>query len=774
MQFGIGQPVARTEDPKFLMGQGQYVDDIRIPNTAMGFVLRCPYPHAEIKSIDCTEAKAASGVLLVLTGMDANAENIGEIHCHVPPMAFGANPTPTPSHPILARGRARCVGDPVAFIVATTLSEARDAAELINVDYASLPSVGSTLDAVKTEAPLVWQDNPNNIWFEMDRGDAAKTEMAFSKAEYVVKAHLHHNRISANAMEPRAALADYSSARGEWTIYMSSQGTHQHKTTFSEIFKKPATAFRILAPDVGGGFGMKNGVFPEDALVAWATMKLGRPVKWTGERAESLVSDTHARDAECDSEMALDKNGKILAIRVLADYGIGAYLSASAPVPACIGSMVYQNVYEYEAMHIHIRTVFSNTTWTGPYRGAGRPEAVYVVERLLDIAAEKIGIDPIEIRQRNYIQKNKMPFTTLIPTVYDSGDFSGITNHAAEMADIEGFPDRKIDAARRGKLRGMGACSFIDFAAPFNDRMEIRFDDTGSVTVVAGTHSHGQGHQTVYAQMIHSWLGIPFDKIRLVQGDSDKVTFGRGTYGSRSMTIGGSALRLAADKIIQKAKKIAAHVLESAEEDIEFIDGNLAVTGTDKSMHICDMVPMSYMPMGWPAHLGIGLEAEATWTPETGPNWPNGTHFSEVEIDPDTGFVQLVRHIAVNDSGEVINPLLLAGQVHGGVAQGIGQALLEDVTYDDQGQILSGSFLDYTMPRADDLPMIETSDFVEACQTNPLGVKGGGESGTVGSIPAAVNAVIDALSEFGIKDIEMPVTPLKIWRAIHGEKQTNG
>ncbi len=770
MQFGVGQPVPRTEDPKFLMGQGQYVDDIRLPHTAVGYVLRSPHPHAKVNAVNAEAAKAAPGVVLVLTGADAEAQGLGTLHCHVPPMAFGGPPSPTPAHPILARDRVRCVGDPVAFVVAETLAQAQDAAEMIEIDYEALPAVGSTRDAVKDGAPLVWDENAGNLWFEMDRGDAEATEAAFAKAAHVVKADLHHNRISANAMEPRAALSEYSSARGEWTIYMSSQGTHQHRPTFGEIFHQPATAFRVIAPDVGGGFGMKNGVFPEDAMCAWAARELGRPVKWTADRSESLVSDTHGRDAETDSEMALDENGRILAIRVKADYGVGAYLSASAPVPACIGSMVYQNVYEYDAMHIRIRVVFSNTTWTGPYRGAGRPEAVYVVERLLDIAADEMGIDPVEIRQRNYIAKDRMPFTTLIPTVYDSGDFSGITDHAAEVADIAGFESRKAESAARGKLRGLGTCSFIDFASPFNDRMEIRFDDTGAVTVVAGTHSHGQGHQTVYAQMIHSWLGVPFEKIRLVQGDSDKVTYGRGTYGSRSMTIGGSALKLAADKIIEKAKKIAAHVLEAAEEDIEFADGNLTVAGTDKSIHICDMAPMAYMPMGWPGELGLGLEAEATWTPETGPNWPNGTHFSEVEIDPDTGFVELVRHVAVNDSGEVINPLLLGGQVHGGIAQGIGQALMEDVTYDADGQILAGSFLDYCMPRADDLPMIETSDFVEACQTNPLGVKGGGESGTVGSIAAAINAIVDALSEYGVKDIDMPATPLRVWQAIQQGK----
>ena len=771
MQFGIGQPVPRTEDPKFLMGQGQYVDDIVLPHTVPGYVLRSPHAHARIRSIDTAAAKAAPGVLLVLTGEDRESEGLGTIHCHIPPMAFGGPPSPTPEHPIIVKDIARCVGDPVAFVVAETLSQAKDAAELIEIDYEILPAVGSTRAAVKDGAPQVWPENKGNLWFQMARGDAAATDAAFAKAKHVVKADIHHNRISANAMEPRASLAEFRSGRGQWNIYMSTQGAHMHRSTYGEIFHKPATAFHVIAPDVGGGFGMKGGVFPEDAMCAWASMKLGRPVKWTGERTESLVSDTHGRDAECLSEMALDANGKILAIRVLADYGLGAYLSSSAPVPACIGSMVYPNVYNFEAMHIRIRVVFSNTTWVGPYRGAGRPEAIYVVERLLDLAADQMGIDPVEIRKRNYIPTDKMPFTTLVPTVYDSGDFKGLAEHAVKAADLGGFAARKADSAKRGLLRGIGTCSFIDFASPFNDRMEIRFDETGAVTIVSGVHSHGQGHQTSFAQMVHTWLGVPFDRISFVQGDTDKVTYGRGTYGSRSMTIGGSALKLAADKIIEKAKKIAAHVLEAAEEDIEFKEGKLSVAGTDKSIHICDMVPMSYMPMGWPGHLGMGLEAEATWTPERGPNWPNGTHFAEVEVDPETGKVDLVRHVAVNDSGEVINPLLLAGQVHGGVAQGVGQALFEDIAYDDGGQMLSGSFMDYTMPRADDLPMFETVDYVEACKTNPLGVKGGGESGTVGATPAVMNAIVDALTELGIDDLEMPATPLKVWQAIRNARK---
>ena len=766
MKYGIGQPVPRTEDPRFLRGQGRYVDDHHLPNQAIGYVLRSPHSHARIDGIDTSAAVKVPGVVAVLTAEDLKSDGLGELHCHVPPMAFGGPVTPTPTRPILAGDRVRCVGDPVAFVVAETLAAARDGAEAVLVDYAALPAAGSTADAVIDGAPLVWDENPGNIWFEMDLGDKDETDAAFARAAHMIRADFHNNRISANAMEPRATLAEYRAAEDSFTIWMSSQGTHQHRAPFAGIFGMPAGAFRIIAPDVGGGFGMKNNIFPEDALCAWAARRLNRPVKWTSERSEALVSDTHGRDAECRGEMALDEQGRILALRVDADYGLGAYLSDSAPVCACIGAMVYPNVYAYEAMHVHIRAVFSHTNWTGPYRGAGRPEAVYVVERLLDMAAVKLGVDPVQLRMLNYVPEEDLPYTTAVPTVIDSGDFAGLNIHASKIAKLEDFEARKTESRARGKLRGIGVCSFIDFASPFNDRMEIRFDETGGVTVVAGTHSHGQGHQTSYAQMIHSWLGVPFDRIRFVQGDTASVSFGRGTYGSRSMTIGGSALRAAADKIIDKAKRIAAHLLEAAAEDIEFDAGQLTVTGTDRTIHICELVPQTFMPMGWPADLGVGLEAEASWTPEQGPNWPNGTHFAEVEIDLETGEVELVRHVAVNDSGEVINPLLLGGQVHGGVAQGVGQALVEDMTYDSDGQVLAGSFMDYCMPRADDLPMFETSDFVAACKTNPLGVKGGGESGTVGATPAVINAIVNALSDYGISDIEMPATPGRVWAAL--------
>ena len=492
MKYGIGQPVPRTEDPRFLRGQGRYVDDLQLPNQAIGYVLRSPHSHARINGIDISVAAKIPGVVAVLTGQDVKADGLGELHCHVPPMAFGGPMTFTPARPILADDRVRCLGEPVAFVVAESLALARDAAEAVSVDYTALPAAGSTADAVAEGASLVWEESPGNIWFEMDMGDKDATDAAFARAAHVISADIHNNRISANPIEPRATLAEYRVAEDNFTIWMSSQGTHQHRAPFAGIFGMPAGAFRIIAPDVGGGFGMKNNIFPEDALCAWAARRLNRPVKWTAERAEALVSDTHGRDAECRGEMALDERGRILALRVRADYGLGAYLSDSAPVSACIGATVYPNVYVYEAMHVHIRTVFSHTNWTGPYRGAGRPEAVYVVERLLDMAAAELRIDPVEIRMRNYVPENDLPYTTAVPTVIDSGDFTGLNIHASEIAKLEEFEARKAESLARGKLRGIGVCSFIDFAAPFNDRMEIRFDETGGVTVVAGTHSHGQ------------------------------------------------------------------------------------------------------------------------------------------------------------------------------------------------------------------------------------------------------------------------------------------
>ena len=771
VKFGIGQPVPRTEDPKFLKGQGQYVDDLNLHNQCHGYVLRSPHAHARIASIDTAAAKAAPGVLEVLIGKDVEEAGLGGIPCHVMPMAFGGPMAKQIAHPILARDTVRHVGDLVAFVVAETLEQAKDAAELIEVDYEIQPAVTSTAAAHEAGAPQVWDDVDNNVWFEMERGDKAAADAAFEKAAHVTKLTLYNNRLSANAMEPRTSIADYKSAGDHTTLYIASQGAHALRPTLAEtIFHKSANKFRVVCPDVGGGFGMKNGVFPENALVCWAAQRLARPVRWTADRSESLLSDTHGRDAYCDAEMAFDGDGKILGLRVKANHNLGAYLSEAAAVPSVLGSMMYPGVYDFSGLHVSIRSVFTHTTWTGPYRGAGRPESIYVVERLMDKAARELNIDPAELRRRNFIPADAMPYQTPVMTIYDSGKFDVALDKCLDMSDWNEFEARRAESQSNGKLRGRGLTYFIEVASPFNDRMEIRFDDTANVTVVAGTHSHGQGHETVYAQMVSEWLGVPFENVRLVQGDTDTVSYGRGTFGSRSMAIGGSALKDAADKVIEKATRMAAHMLEAAEADIEFAEGTFTVAGTDKSIGIEDIARASHAPMGWPAELGIGLEAQGSFTPP-GPNWPNGCHVAEVEIDPDTGEVEIVRYTAVDDSGLIINPLLYEGQIHGGIAQGIGQALCEDLRYDAaSGQVLSGSFMDYCMPRADDMPSFDLGEAPDPAKTNTLGVKGGGESGTVAATPTVIHAIIDALASHGVTDIEMPATPLRVWQAIQGGK----
>jgi carbon-monoxide dehydrogenase large subunit len=768
MKFGIGQPVPRTEDPRFLKGSGRYTDDFAPAGLAYGYVLRSPHAHARIKSIDTAKAKAAPGVLLVLTGADARAEKLGVLPCGAPPIAFGG---PLKAfmglHPVLPHDVVRHVGDPVAFVVAETLHQARDAAELIKIDYQELPAAIVTDQAAKPGAPLVWEGAPSNIWFAMERGDKAKTDAAFQNAAHVVSLHIVNNRLSANSMEPRNSLGLYDAAMRRSTLYSSSQVPHKMRSVLAgAVFHEPEINFRVVAADVGGGFGMKGGVYPEDVLVLWAARKLNRPVKWSPERAEAIVSDSHGRDCVSEASLALDKDGKFIGLRVTTDYAQGAYLTASAGVPAGLGSMAYTNVYNIPAAHISLRAVYTHTTPTGPYRGAGKPEAIYVMERLVDKAARELKIDPAELRRRNYITEKSVPYQTPLMLVHDSANYEAVMNMALEHADMKGFAKRKAESKRNGKLRGRGLCYFMEISGPFSDRMEIRFDENANVTVVAGTHSHGQGHETVYAQMITEWLGVDFSTVRLIQGDTDQVGYGRGTYGSRSMTIGGSALKNAADVLIEKGKKMAAHVLEAAPGDIEFAEGTFKVAGTDKSIRLVDLAKRSFAPVMWPAELGVGLEAVGTFTPNRS-NFANGCHICEVEVDPETGAVTLDRYLGVDDSGVIINPLLFEGQIHGGLAMGIGQALLEKVEFDStSGQPLSGSFMDYGMPRAEHFPTFELHELPDRCRNNPIGVKGAGESGTVAAPPTIINAIVDALQDYGVTDVEMPATPIRVWRAI--------
>jgi carbon-monoxide dehydrogenase large subunit len=768
MKFGIGQPVPRTEDPRFLKGSGRFTDDFAPPHVAYGYVLRSPHAHARIKSIDVAKAKISPGVLLVLTGADVKADGLGTLPCGAPPIAFGGPLKVFMGlQSILAQERVRHVGDPVAFVVADTLHQARDAAELIRIDYEELPAAIVTDLAAKPGAPPVWDGAPSNIWFAMERGDKAATDAAFAKAARVVSLKVVNNRLSANSMETRTSLGLHDAASKRSTLYSSSQVPHRLRATLAgAIFHEPEINFRAVAADVGGGFGMKGGVFPEDALVVWAARKTNRPVKWVSERAEAILSDTHGRDCVSEASLALDTSGKFLGLRVSTDYAQGAYLSASAGVPAGLGSMAYTNVYVIPAAHISLRAVYTHTTATGPYRGAGKPEAIYVMERLVDQAAREMNIDPAELRRRNYITASAVPYKTPTMLVHDSANYEAVMDMALEAADLKGFAKRRSDSKKNGKLRGRGMCYFMEICGPFNDRMEIRFDENATVTVVSGTHSHGQGHETVYAQMVSEWLGVDFSSVRMIQGDTDQVGFGRGTYGSRSMTIGGSALKNAADVLIEKAKKMAAHVLEASAGDLSFAEGKFTVVGTDKAIRLVDLVKRSFAPVGWPAEFGVGLEAVGTFSP-TRPNFANGCHICEVEVDPDTGQVKLVRYTGVDDSGVIINPLLFEGQIHGGLAMGIGQALLEKVEYEPQsGQPLSGSFMDYCMPRAEHFPPFDMHELPDRCRSNPIGVKGAGESGTVGAPPTIINAIVDALKDYGVTEVEMPATPARVWRAM--------
>jgi carbon-monoxide dehydrogenase large subunit len=776
MKFGIGQPVPRTEDPRFLKGRGRYVDDIQPPNLAHGFVLRSPHAHARIGSVDASQARRAPGVLAVLTGSDARADGLGLLPCTAPPIAFGGPAKAFMAlHPILAGDRVRFVGDPVAFVVAETLHQARDAAELIRIDYEPLPAIASTGEAHKAGAPQVWQDAPANTWFAMDRGDKALTDAAFARAAHVVSLRIVNNRLSANSMEGRTALAEYDPTNGKTTLHTSTQQPHKVRAGLAgAVFHEPEMKFRVVSPDVGGGFGMKGGVFPEDALVAWAARKTwaahttGRPVKWVAERSEGIMSDTHGRDSVSEAALALDKDGKFIGLRVATNYCQGAYLTPSAGVPAGMGSMAYTNVYDIPAAHIALRAVYTNTTPVGPYRGAGKPESIYVMERLVDKAAAEMAIDPIELRRRNLIRPAAVPYKTPLVLVHDSANYEAVMDMAVEAADWNGYARRKAESKKRDLLRGRGVAYFMEICGPFNDRMEIRFDENGSVTVVAGTHSHGQGHETVYAQMVSEWLGVDFHSVRMIQGDTDQVAFGRGTYGSRSMTIGGSALKCAADVLIEKAKKMAGHVLEASAGDIAFADGRFTVVGTDKAIGLVELARKSYAPVGWPSEFGLGLEAVGTFTP-TRSNFANGCHVCEVEVDPDTGDVRIDRYIGVDDSGVIINPLLFEGQIHGGLAMGIGQALLEHVAYDpESGQNLSASFMDYCMPKAGHFSSFDMHELPDRCRSNPIGVKGAGESGTVGAPPTVINAIVDALRERGVTDVPMPATPMRVWQAMQG------
>jgi carbon-monoxide dehydrogenase large subunit len=767
-EFAIGQPVPREEDPRLLTGGGEFLDDVNLRDQAWGYVLRSPYAAAEIRSIDTRAAKQSPGVLAVLTGEDWAAEGYGGLPCEDNTKKKpDGSPMHHPTWPALAHDRVRLVGDHVAFIVAETQMQARDAAELIEVDYAPLPSVANVEDAVADGAPAVWADCPDNVCFVEQKGDAAAVEAAFAKADHVVSQKVVNNRVTAVAMEPRGCLGDYDARRDRYTIYTGLQNPHPLRYQIArQVFDIPETSVRVIPGDVGGSFGMRGGTYNELLLVLWASRIVGWPVKWRCDRSEGFMSDTHGRDNVSEVELALDSDGNFLALRVKTLASMGAYLGIRGPRPPTNNLGTIAGVYRTPAVHVSITGVFTNTVSTNPYRGSGAPEAAYVGERLIDIAAQRLGMDPVEIRQKNSVTPDQMPWTNALGFTYDCGDFPGNMDKAMEAADYAGFEARRAEAAARGRLRGFGFSNTVKkTSSPYPESCSIRFDPSGTVLLIMGTISHGQGHETVFKQIVCDRLGIEPSTIRYIQGDTDIVTYGRGTFNSRSMSIGGSAVQLACEKTIEKARRIASHLMEAAEADIEFADGTFTVSGTDRTIAFLDVAAAAFRPADLPPDIEPGLNEIGTFAPQYW-NWPTGVQVCELEIDPDTGETDIVNFVCVDDVGTVVNPLLLKAQMHGGIVQGIGQALMEDIAYDAEGQLLSGSLMDYCMPRADDLCYMDIISAPTTTASNLIGAKGGGESGPTGALPATINAVVDALEPLGIDHIDMPATPQRIWAAI--------
>jgi carbon-monoxide dehydrogenase large subunit len=673
------------------------------------------------------------------------------------------------------RDRIRCVGDRLAVVVAETVEAARDAADLIVVEVEPLPAVVAPDAAAGADAPRIWEDCPGNCSFELAFGDAQATEAAFAAAAHVVEVVVRNNRISANALEPRAALGAFDRGDGTYTLHTSSQNPHGVRQVLAQaVFGMPEGALRVVSPDVGGGFGMKADAYPEDALVLWASRKVGRPVKWVATRSESLMGDNHGRDQVAEAQLALDAEGRALGLRVRALHGLGAYVASAAAAPITYSMRMLPGVYDIPAIDVRTRAMFTNCSPTGPYRGAGRPEACFILERLMDEAAHACGLDRVEIRRRNLIGPEAMPYATPTGVVYDSGDLPQLLDRCLAMADWAGFDARRQGSEAAGLRRGRAVTCYIESAGVFNERMELRFDPQGQVTIVAGTHSHGQGHATVYAQMVHEWLGLPFEAIRFVQGDTETVPIGRGTYAARSSLLGGTALHGAARAAIDQAGRMAAQLLECAPDAVRFADGHFVVADSNRSMSFQDVARAFFRPLGLPGGLSVGFTASGSAGGEA-TNFPNGVHVCEVEVDPETGQVRIDRYAVIDDVGRALNPLICEGQILGGLAQGVGQALLEAVVYDpDSGQLMSGSFSDYGMPRSDTLPRVRSALAEIPCQTNPLGVKGVGESGTIGAPPTVVNAAIDALRPLGVTHLDMPLSPGRVWEAIRLAQQQDG
>ncbi|MFO1396915.1 MAG: xanthine dehydrogenase family protein molybdopterin-binding subunit [Burkholderiales bacterium] len=782
-QGPIGQAIRRKEDVRFLTGAGQYTDDVNPPRHTHAYFLRSPHAHARIRRIDTARAKAAEGVVAVFTGDDLTGVN--GLPCGWLITGSDGKPMNEPPHPVLAQGKVRHVGDPVVMIVAETPHQAKDAAEMVDVDYEVLPSVVGCVEALQPGAPQIHDQAPGNKCYTWALGDKAAVDAAFAKAAHVAKVDIVNNRLIPNAIEPRAAVASYSRGDDQYTLYVTSQNPHVERLLMTAfVLGLPETKVRVIAPDVGGGFGSKIYLYAEETAMVWASKRVNRPIKWTCERSESFMSDAHGRDHVTHAEMACDANGKFLALRVTTTANMGAYLSTFA---SCIPTILYATLlagqYTTPAIYCEVTAAFTNTVPVDAYRGAGRPEATYVVERVVHQAAVDLGIPQDEIRRRNFIRT--FPYATPVALTYDIGNYDQTLDEAMRMADVAGFAARKGEAQKRGKLRGLGYASYIEACglAPSNvagalgaraglfEAGQVRVNPTGGVTIFTGSHSHGQGHETTFAQIVAAKLGIDIANVEVVHGDTGRIPFGMGTYGSRSLSVGGTAIVKALDKVIAKGKKIAAHLLEAAEADIEFKDGKFTVAGTDRSKAFGEVALAAYVPHNYPLDkVEPGLEETAFYDP-TNFTYPAGTHICEVEIDPDTGVVKVVAFTACDDFGNIINPMIVEGQVHGGVAQGIGQALLENCVYDaESGQLLTGSYMDYAMPRADDLPTFKVGTKVTPCTHNPLGAKGCGEAGAIGAPAAMMNAVHDALASAGVKHIDMPASPHRVWQAIRAAR----
>jgi len=769
-KFAMGQSVSRVEDPRLVQGLGRYSDDVNLPRQAYAVVVRSPHAHARVVAIETAAARQSPGALAVLTGAELAADGVGHLPTDATRKRRDGSPAFTPPRPALARDRVRHVGDPVALVVAASPEAAADAADLVVVDYAPLPAVTGAERATRPGAPAVWDEAPDNVAFVWEAGSRDTVARAFAQAAHVTHLDFVVTRVAAAPLEPRAAVGDFDRRSGRYTLYTGIQGPHGLRAQLAEqILRVPHGQVRVVTDEVGGSFGMRSGMYPELVLVLWAAKRLGRPVKWTSTRREGFVSDEPGRDNVSAAELALDARGRFLALRVALKVDIGAYLTPRSAGPATNNVGGLAGTYTTPAIHIESTGVYTNTTPTGPYRGAGRPEATYAIERVIDVAARELGIDPIELRRRNLIPPSAMPFKTGLVFTYDCGEFERVMTMALTRSDRAGFERRRAEARARGKLLGLGLANPIEVAGgPYTsvnpDTAELRINPDGSVSLFAGTTSMGQGNETAFAQIVSDRLGVPPERIQVFWGDSDALGAGRGNGGSGAISVGGAAVLRATERVVERGRRLAAHLLEAAAEDVTLRDGRFVVAGTDRDVAWSRVARAAYQRTQ-PAGLEPGFSETATFTPPS-VTFPNGCHVCEVEIDPDTGAVRVVRYTVVDDVGRMINPLLVKGQIHGGAVQGLGQGLAEVLAYDEAGQVLAGSFMDYAMPRADDVPSFDVDAHEVPTRVNPLGAKGVGEAGTVGALPALLNAVNDALAPLGVRHLDMPVSPERVWQAI--------